>query len=148
MESEIIFQIVLLKPTPGVDFGLQKGSGKEYETIQKQRSVSHDLHFKFTIKIKGDRQKDAIPKISGQFVQGQSGNQFVYIVIGTYAGQTDCIWERRLKIPLVGITWNTIDIISSNPNFILETQVPGTGRDGGPNCATVKPFGGWHIKEF
>jgi Family of unknown function (DUF5990) len=29
-------------------------------------------------------------------------------------------------------------------NKILETKVPGTGRDGGPNCATVKPFEGWN----
>jgi len=29
----------------------------------------------------------------------------------------------------------------------METHVPGTGKDGGSNCATVKPFGGWHLKK-
>jgi hypothetical protein len=29
-------------------------------------------------------------------------------------------------------------------DLLLETRVPGTGRDGGPNCGTVKPFTGWY----
>ena len=30
-------------------------------------------------------------------MQGPSGEQFVYINIGTYAGQTNTSWSRRLK---------------------------------------------------
>jgi hypothetical protein len=148
METEVILQIILIKPTRDVDFGLQKGSGNNYETVQKQRSESQDLFFKFPVKIKGERQKDLLPKFSGHFVQGPAGNKFIYIDIGTYAGQTNTNWARRLKIPLTGITWKDIDKLNSNPRLILETSVPGTGRDGGPNCATVKPFGGWQLKEL
>jgi hypothetical protein len=144
MESEITLQIILIKPTPEVLFGLQKGSGSNYETVQKQISTSEDLSFKFTIKVKADRAKDELPKFSGSFVQGPADNKFVYIDIGTAAGQYDTIWSRRLKIPLTGITWQDIDSLSGNS--MLQAVVPGTGRDGGPNCATVKPFGGWHLK--
>ena len=144
MESEITLQIILVKPTPGVMFGLQKGSGSNYETVQKQIPVSDSLSFKFTITVKGDRSKDEYPRFSGSFVQGPAGSKFVYIGIGTYAGQPDSIWSRRLKVPLTGITWN--DIQSLSELSILQTSVPGTGKDGGPNCATVKPFAGWHIK--
>ena len=144
MESEITLQIILVKPTPGVMFGLQKGSGSNYETVQKQIPVSDSLSFKFAITVKGDRSKDEYPRFSGSFVQGPAGSKFVYIGIGTYAGQPDSIWSRRLKIPLTGITWN--DIQSLSELSILQTSVPGTGKDGGPNCATVKPFAGWHIK--
>lgn len=144
MESTITLQIILVKPTPGVMFGLQKGSGSNYETVEKQIPVSNDLSFKFTITVKGDRSKDKYPKFSGSFVQGPADNKFVYIDIGTYAGQPDTIWSRRLKIPLTGITWKDIDSLSEFS--ILQTSVPGTGKDGGPNCATVKPFAGWHIK--
>jgi hypothetical protein len=28
----------------------------------------------------------------------------------------------------------------------IETVVPGSGKDGGPNCGTVKPFNGWKLK--
>ena len=144
MEPEITLQIILIKPTPDVVFGLQKGSGNNYETVQKQISTSNDLAFTFTIKVKGDRSKDKLPKLSGSFVQGSGDNKFVYIDIGTYAGQTDTMWSRRLKIPLTGITWRDIDFL--HRNSMLQTIVPGTARDGGPNCATVKPFAGWHLK--
>ena len=146
METEITLQIILVKPTPEVVFGLQKGSGSNYETVQKQISTSNDLSFKFTIKVKGDRSKEELPKFSGGFVQGPAHNKFVYIDIGTYAGQSDTIWSRRLKVPLTGITWKDIDLLSSKS--ILQTSVPGTGRDGSPNCATVKPFEGWHLKHL
>jgi hypothetical protein len=145
MESEITLQIILIKPTPGVIFGLQKGSGSKYETVQKQIPVSNDLAFACTIKVKGDRSKAEAPRFSGGFVQGPADNRFVYIDIGTCAGQIGTVWSRRLKIPLTGITWKDIDSLSGNA--MLQTLVPGTGRDGGPNCATVKPFEGWHIKQ-
>jgi len=146
MEPEITLQIILIKPTPGVLFGLQKGSGNNYETVQKQIPASNDLSFTFTIKVKGDRSKEEFPKFSGSFVQGPSGNKFVYIDIGTYAGQHGTIWSRRLKIPLTGISWAAIDSLSGNS--MLQASVPGTGKDGGPNCATVKPFGGWHLRSI
>jgi hypothetical protein len=148
METEVILQIILIKPTMAVDFGLQKGSGNNYETIQKQRSDGQDLLFKFSVKVKGERKKDLLPKLSGHFAQGPATNKFIYIDIGTYAGQTNTGWSRRLKIPLTGISWKDIDMLISNPEFILETIVPGTGRDGGPNCATVKPFAGWRLKQL
>ena len=148
METEIILQIILIKPTRDVDFGLQKGSGNNYETVQKQRSDSKDLFFKFPVKVKGEKQKNLLPKFSGHFVQGPAGNKFIYIDIGTYAGQTNTTWARRLKIPLTGITWKDIDKLNSSPGLILETSAPGTGRDGGPNCATVKPFDGWQLKQL
>ncbi|UZR98506.1 DUF5990 family protein [Chondrinema litorale] len=145
MESEITLQITLIKPTPGVIYGLQKGSGSNYETVQKQISSSDDLTFKFTVKLKGDKSKDNLPKFSGSFVQGPTANRFVYIDIGTYAGQSDTIWSRRLKIPLTGITWKDVDTLTSGS--MLQTSDPGTGKDGGPNCATVKPFEGWHLNK-
>lgn len=145
MEADITLQIILIKPTPNVVFGLQKGAGINYETVQKQVSTSGDLTFTFSIKAKGDRSKDALPKLSGSFVQGPMDNKFVYIDIGTYAGQANTTWSRRLKVPLTGITWEDIDSLTGNA--MLQATVPGTGKDGGPNCATVKPFGGWDLRE-
>jgi hypothetical protein len=52
MESELTFRIVLEKPPAGVDFGLQKGAGRDYETIQKQRSTGKDLNFDVNVRIK------------------------------------------------------------------------------------------------
>lgn len=146
MNQHLFLRIILQKPTNNIDFGLQKGSGSKYQTEQTQRSNGQDIHFNFAISVKGEKQKDPLPKLTGPFVQGPSSDKFIYIDIGTYAGQTDTIWSRRLKIPLAGIGWEIVDLISTDSKFILETTVPGTGRDGGPNCATVKPFDGWKLK--
>jgi hypothetical protein len=143
MQRELILRIVLEKPIADVDFGLQKGSGNNYETIQKQRSKGEDLHFEFKIGVK--ESKDGMPAFSGPFVQGPTGEKFVYIDIGTYAGQTNTGWSRRLKIPLKDIVWETINQSLTNSQMILETRVPGTGKDGGPTCGTIKPFSGWKI---
>jgi hypothetical protein len=76
--------------------------------------------------------------LAGPFVQGPRRQRFVYLDIGTYAGQTDSCWSRRLKVPLDGIPPKLIAA-----SGILEGRVAGTGRDGGPSCATVKDFEGW-----
>lgn len=88
--------------------------------------------------MKGDRSKDKPPKLSGSFVQGSADNRFVYIDIGKYAGQSDTMWSRRLKIPLTGITWMDIDSLSGNS--MLQTSVPGTGRDGGQTVRQLNPL--------
>ncbi len=148
MITDLTCRVVLEKPPPDVDFGLQKGSGSKYETVQRQKTKLQDLFFVFDIKIKGSRDKNPSPDFSGPYVQGNAGSRFIYLDIGTYAGVTDSPWGRRLKIPLTGISWDMINKIDSDEGLIIETHVPGTGKDGGPNCATVKPFAGWQVKNF
>jgi Family of unknown function (DUF5990) len=137
VERDLTLRIVLEKPTPGVDFGVQKGRGGDYETIQKQRSDGKDLCFEFSVRVK-TVDGDTAPNFLGPMVQGPSGARFVYIDIGTYAGQKGTRWSRRLKIPLTGITRKMVDGVVG-----LETYVRGTGKDGGPGCGTAKPFAGW-----
>jgi hypothetical protein len=136
-ELELTLRIILEKPPAGVDFGLQKGGGNDYEVVQTQRSGTSDLRFDFTVRVK--TAKDGSPNFLGPFVHGPVGERFVYIDVGTAAGQRDSLWTRRIKIPLRGIEWDAIK--SGNR---LEAQIPGTGKDGTPTCATVKPFSGWH----
>ena len=142
VELELTLRIILEAPPPGVDFGLQQGNGNDYQTVQKQRSKSGDLTFTFTVRAK--QNADGAPNFLGPFTQGPAQGRFVYLDIGAYAGQTDTQWSRRLKIPLSGISWKTVKE-AADSSRVLETRVPGTGRDGGPNCATVKPFSGWSL---
>lgn len=142
-ETEINLRIILESPPAGIDFALQKGGGKNYQTVQTQQSDGGDLTFEFPIRVKLEESKT--PNFLGQFAQGTRDERFVYIDIGTCAGQLNTPWTRRLKVPLKSITSKMIAEIKSCENQILETRVPGTGRDGGPNCATVKPFAGWKI---
>jgi Family of unknown function (DUF5990) len=140
MGPEARLRIVLELPPKGVAFGLQKGKGSAYETVQTQRSTGPDLVFEFSIGVRPSTHRD-VPAFSGPFVQGPAGGRFVYLDIGTYAGQADSCWSRRLKIPLAGITTRMIDA-----GGVIEARVPGTGRDGGPSCATVKDFDGWQVR--
>lgn len=146
MDQLLSLHIVLEKPPPGIDFGLQKGSGKVYDTIQLQRSSTADLFFQFEVRVKNS--KTSTPDFFGPFVQGPPDSRFVYIDIGSAAGQKETYWNRRLKIPLRGISWEMIDQINSDSNLIIEAKVPGTGKDFGPTCGTVKPFNGWHLKKL
>jgi hypothetical protein len=50
-----------------------------------------------------------------------------------------------MKVPLEGITWALIRKAISKPGSRLSARIPGTGKDGGPNCATVQLLGGWQI---
>ena len=141
MEREISLRIVVERPPVGVFFGLQKGSGSEYETVQTVESKSDDLQFEFDVRVREG--KDGRPNFLGPFVQGPTHERFVYLDIGTYAGQTNTPWSRRLKIPLRGITWKLIAQTAKSSSAALEARVAGTGKDGGPSCGTVKPFAGW-----
>lgn len=142
MERELTLRIILEAPPAGVDFGLQQGRGNDYEVVQKQRSKTGDLTFTFNVRAK--QNKSGAPTFLGPFTQGPPQERFVYLDIGTIAGQTDSLWSRRLKVPLRGITWELVEQASGS-SHVLETRVPGTGRDGGPSCATVKPFSGWKL---
>ena len=128
---------------------VQKVASVFSKKLNTKVTVQHvDFAFFNKLEIKGvvvqDRQKDTLPKFSSPFVQGPYLNNFIYLDIGTLAGQIGS-WQRRLKIPLTGITWEIVDQLKTESNLILETKVPGTAKDGTPNCATVKPFDGWQI---
>ncbi|MBN9663327.1 MAG: hypothetical protein J0H49_34320 [Acidobacteria bacterium] len=142
MQQTLNLRIVLLNPPAGVDFGVQKGRGGAYETIAKQRSIGGDLAFEFTVDLKPGSLPGE-PDFAGPIVQGPRGARFLYLDIGTYAGQVDSLWSRRLKVPLRGFTKVALDRCAANPATVLETRIPGTARDGGPTCGSVKTFVGW-----
>ena len=142
MPSEVPLRVVLVAPPAGVLFGVQHGKGNDYTTILTQISKGADLAFEFTLTVK-ERVGDEPPNFLGPLSQGPVAGRFVYIDVGTYAGQADSCWQRRIKMPLGGITWELIEKAMAKPNLILEARFPGTAKDGGPSCATIKPIDGW-----
>ena len=141
-EAEVRLRIVLVAPPASVDFGVQEGKGNDHTTIHKQRSKDADLTFEFTVTVK-DNREDGLPNFLGPLAQGPTAGRFIYINIGKSAGQFDSCWDRRIKVPLGGITWDMIEKASTK--LVLEAQLPETGKDGGPSCATVKPAEGWKV---
>lgn len=74
----------------------------------------------------------------GPFTQGSPSARFVYVNSGQRAGQVATRWSRRAKVSLVGITAAMVGTVEGTPGVWLETEFEGTGRDGGPTCASVK----------
>jgi hypothetical protein len=144
MGSEVPIRLVLVDPPAGVDFGVQRGGGSQYETLFVQQRKQRDISFDFSVAV-SDNRKDGQPNFLGAFAQGPSAGRFLYIDVGTYAGQKDTPWSRRMKIPLQGITWDLIRKTIRKPGYRLAAKIPGTGKDGGPSCATVRLLGNWEI---
>lgn len=142
ISQEIPLRIVLIAPPAGVDFGIQHGKGNTYTSIQTQRTNGGNLTFEITLNVKGITGEEP-PNFHGPLAQGPAKGRFVYIDIGKLAGQADSCWQRRIKVPLAGITWELIQQTLANKKLILQSQLPGTGKDSGPSCSTLKPIDGW-----
>ena len=128
MADAVKFRIVLEAPPADVDYGLQKGRGSIYETVQTQRSDGGDLQFEFDAEIKA---AGAASDFRGPFVQGPAGGRFVYIDIGACAGQAGTPWSRRLKVPLGGITADMIrraPVVRCSRHQLREPGVTGRRR--------------------
>ena len=115
-------------------------------TSSKRRSkFERSMTFEFEVRV-GTRARGE-PNFLGPFVQGPPAGRFVYINSGTLAGQADSIWTRRAKVPLTGITRALIER-ARVAGSTLEAEIAGTGRDGGPVCATVPLMSdGWRVAD-
>lgn len=145
MESEVQIRLVLVDPPPGIDYGIQRGAGADYESVWVQQRKRDDVAFEFAVTV-ADNRKDGLPNFLGPFTQGPPAGRFIYIDVGTYAGQKNTPWSRRMKIPLAGITWPLIRKAMNKPGATLLARIPGTAKDGGPNCATVRLIGEWRVE--
>jgi hypothetical protein len=140
-DQEIRLRIVIIKPPAGVMFALQRGKA---ELVSQTIATGADLSFELVVR--AGSAGDGSPNFLGPFVQGPCGGRFVYVNSGTLAGQTDSCWTRRAKIHLQGITWDLIKRAAAKRSAVLEAKMAGTGRDGGPSCATVPLLeGGWKV---
>ncbi|HUC82439.1 MAG TPA: DUF5990 family protein [Flavisolibacter sp.] len=142
MTKDIRLRIVLQNPAEGTLYGLQKGKAANYETVQAQIGNGQDLIFNFAVQVK--EANGATPTLAGPFVQGPAGNRFVYIGIGSYAGQTAAPWSGRIKVPLSETTFLQQP---AETHASWSCTVPGSTKDGKPVFATVKPFAGWVREE-
>lgn len=138
-DTELRLRLNVLNPPAGVRFQLQRG---RTELVPPVRPSRRTLRFEFAMRV--GRRADGAPNFLGRFAQGPPGARFVYVNSGTLAGQPESCWTRRAKIPLAGITWTLIDA-ARRTDSALEADVPGTGPDGGPTCATVKGIA-WRVE--
>lgn len=139
--SDVLMRVVVDDPPAGVAFQLQRG--RQDDLVPAIRETKREIVFEFAVRI--GKRPTGEPNFLGPFVQGPPSGRFVYINSGTLAGQTGSCWTRRAKVPLGGITWNLIERARAS-GVVLEAHVAGTGRDGGPSCASVPLCApGWRV---
>ncbi len=71
-------------------------------------------------------------------------HDFSISIDGYGAGQPGTAWDRRAKVPLRGITSSLLQE-ALDSGRLIEARIAGTGKDGGPACATVPLLEGWRL---
>jgi hypothetical protein len=135
-------RITVVDPPPNVLWALQLG---QHELVKPTSVSKTRITFDFKVEVVEDSSATGF-RLRGPMVQGRPGERFVYLCIGTYAGQVDTPFSRRAKIRLEGISRKLLTGAKAKRTKVLEARFGGTDSKGGPACATVTLIGeGWHI---
>jgi hypothetical protein len=128
-QTEIRARIVIEQPVPAVTHSLQEDDAP---LDPKTSRAGEPLAFDFPLRIAPG------PKFFGPQVRREGPvRRFVYIRIGTSAGQHLSPWSRRMKIDIHDVDPPLLD--KAARGGVLQGTINGTGRDGSPACATIKP---------
>ncbi len=140
-ESQAL-RIIVVDPPPNILWALQLGRD---EMVKPSSATKSRITFDFSVEVVDGRSRGAF-RLRGPAVQGRPGERFVYLRIGSYAGQTGTDVARRAKIGLEGITLKLLNAVRAKRAGVLEVQFAGTDSKGGAACATVPLLGnGWHV---
>ena len=131
-DTAITLRLTIADPVPGVGYSLQKDDAP-FEPVT---ATDAPLSFDVPVRLSDDG------RFLGPFVRREGKERrFVYIRIGTSAGDHASEWSRRAKIDIHDIAPALLD--QARAGRTLEVILPGRGKDGTPACATVKPTIGW-----
>jgi hypothetical protein len=123
-------RIVIEQPVVGVLHSLQKGDAAPLDP--KRSKAGEPLAFDFPLRIAPG------PKFFGPQVRREGPvRRFVYVRIGTAAGDMASPWTRRMKIDIHDIDPALLD--QAMAGRVLEGTINGTASDGSPACATIRP---------
>ena len=129
MADTVTLRLIIDDPVPGVRYSLQKDD----LPFEPRTAGDGPLTFELPLTLHPDG------RLSGPFVRREGPERrFVYIRIGTSAGDHASPWSRRAKIDI-----HDIPASLRVADAVLETHLPGRGKDGSPACATVRPVIGW-----
>ena len=140
-QFELPLRVTIVQPPAGVQFCVQ-GRDRD-ELVGQAVSTGSDLSFDLTIRVALG--KSGPPNFLGPFAHGTPDQRFLYVCVGTLAGQADSCWTRRAKVPLSLITRALFDPARGDSNARLEARISGTAKDGGPLCASVPLLDGWKL---
>lgn len=137
-QTEIHARLVIDQPVPGVLHSLQHDDAP---LDPKRSNAGEALAFDFPLRI--ERTADGGAKFFGPQVRREGPvRRFVYVRVGTCAGDRASPWTRRMKIDIHDIDPALLD--KAIAGGVLVGTIEGTAQDGSPACATVKPVS-WRV---
>jgi hypothetical protein len=137
----LTLRLTLLAPPTGVAWAVQLGR----MDLMPAKSVTRD-RIVFEIPLDLQASADGKLRLRGAAVQGPAGGRFLYVNSGSRAGASNSSWNRRAKVPLESIPLAQLHAKPANDALMLEAEIAGTAKDGGPACASVPLLkNGWTI---
>ncbi|NJC42667.1 hypothetical protein GGQ87_002962 [Brevundimonas alba] len=131
-DTPITLRLTIADPVPGVRYSLQQDDAPHEPVTAADGPISFDV----PVRLSDDN------RVLGPFVRREGPQRrFVYIRIGTSAGDCGSVWTRRAKIDIHDIPPALLD--EARAGRTLEVVLPGRGKDGSPACATVQPMAAW-----
>jgi hypothetical protein len=143
VDRELPLRLVLREPPAGVRFAMQRGPTATRELVPPSAESPARVTFDITVRVRAG--EGGAPRFAGPFVHGPPAERFLYVNAGDHAGDAASPWSRRAKIRLDGIAAADVDAVLARPGTVLEGEIAGTSRDGGPVCATTPVLGGWRV---
>lgn len=132
---ELPIRIMVEDPVPGLTLALQRGSAAKAELVLPARASAEATVFDLDVTIDGSL-PDGRPRLLGPCVQGPPAARFVYIAVGSYAGQADAAYSGRIKVPLGDLGPEAIAALP--PGGRLVARIAGRSPKGGPALASVR----------
>ena len=134
-ETLIILRLTTENPLPGLLYSLQDKTGAP---VEAKTADDGPISFDVSVRLAPG------PRFLGGFVRSEGAvRQFVYLAIGRQAGDPAAEYDRRAKIDINDIPAALLAQAASGA--VLEAVLPGRALDGGPACATVRPYFGWKV---
>ena len=131
----------MLAPPEGVRWAVQLGRSELAAPLAVERG-----RVEFEIPLELSPGAGGIPRLRGPAVQGRPGARFLYVNSGTRAGEAGSCWDRRAKVSLESLVDLDVPDLAPERALVLEGEIAGTARDGGPACASVPLLrGAWSL---
>lgn len=109
------------------------------ELLAPVRRGKNELEFEIPLELVYTEGSEA--KVRGPAVQGPRGGRFLYLASGARAGDVGSCWNRRAKISLETLPLDGIRKRPSGAAVVVEGEIAGSAKDGGPACASVTLLG-------
>lgn len=131
----ITLRLTILDPVAGVTYSLQDQKSTPRDPVV---AGGAPLSFDVPVTLTPDW------RLTGTYVRREGKDRrFVYIAVGTQAGDISSPWSRRVKVDVHDLPSELLEAAARG--LALEAQLPGRAADGGPACATVRPLSGWQL---